>query len=82
MRGESVVIAEVAHCLGCGLAELGTAVTDIDAPEPGPAIDQLSPPPVLDPDPGAAGDDRRPVFQMIGDRGCGMDQALPIHFFE
>src|SRR5262249_22615063 len=82
MRRESVVIAEVAHRLGRRVAELGSAIADIDAPQAGAAVDQLPSALVPDPDAGTARDDRRTVLQMVGDRRCRMDQALAIHLFE
>src|SRR5881227_3454518 len=67
---------ELIDC-GAGLwwVNIGYGRADIDAPQPGAAIDQLPPVPVLDPDPGAAGDDRRAVLKVIGDRRRRMDQA-------
>src|ERR1700730_1482611 len=82
MRCEGVVVAEIAHRLRRGLAELGAPIADIDAPQPGAAIDQLPPVPVPQPDPGAPSDDRRAVLQVICDRCRRVDQALPIHFLE
>src|SRR5215470_5563429 len=77
VRGKGVIIAEIAHSLRGGFAELGAAIPDIDAPQAGAAIDQVPPVPVPDPNPGAAGDDRRTVLQVIGYRGRRMQQALP-----
>src|SRR5438445_11100864 len=82
VRAEGMVIAEVAHRLRRRFAEFGAAETDVDAPQSGAAIDQLPTVPILDPDPGTPGDYRRAVFEVIGDRGCRVDQALPIHFLE
>ena len=69
VRREGVVIAEIAHRLGRGFAELGAPVTDVDAPQAGPAIDQFPAAMVLDPHAGAIGNDGRPVLQVIRDRG-------------
>src|SRR6516164_3704094 len=77
-----MIIAQIAHRLGRRFAELGAAIADVDAPQPGAAIDQIPTPPVLYPDPGASGNDRRAVLQVIGDRGRRMEQALPVHLFE
>jgi hypothetical protein len=78
VRTEGMVIAQVPHRLRRRFAKLGAAVADIDAPQPGAAIDQ----PVPDPHPGAPGNYRRAVLEVIGDRGRRVDQALPIHFLE
>jgi len=48
------------------IAELGAAEADVDAPQPGAAIDQLPALPVPYPDPGAPGNDRRAEFEVIG----------------
>jgi hypothetical protein len=82
VRAEGMVIAQVPHRLRRRFAKLGAAVADIDAPQPGAAIDQFPAVPVLDPDPGAPGNYRRAVLEVIGDRGRRVDQALPIHFLE
>src|ERR1700730_8796985 len=74
VRRKSMVITEIAHRLGCRLAEFSAAVADIDAPQPGAAVDQLPPLTVLDPDPRTPGNDRRAVLEVIGDRGRGVDQ--------
>ena len=79
---KGVVVAEIGHRLRRRLTQFGAAIADIDAPQPGAAIDQIVPAAVLEPHPRAAGDDRRPVFQMIGDRGRRMEQALPVHLLE
>src|SRR6516162_11749949 len=54
VRGEGVIIAEIAHRLSCGFSELAAAVADIDAPQAGAAIDELPAVAVLDPNPGAS----------------------------
>ena len=79
---EGVVIAEIGHRPRRRLTQFGPAIADIDAPQPGAAVDQVMPAAVLEPHPGPAGDDRRPVLQMLGDRGRRMEQALPVHLFE
>src|SRR5580693_7416132 len=82
VRAEGMVIAQVPHRLRRRLAKLGAAVADVDAPQPGAAIDQFPAVPVPDPDPGATSNYRRAVLEVIGDRGRRVDQALPIHFLE
>ncbi len=82
IRRKGVVVAEIGHRLRRRRTQFGAAIADIDAPQPGAAIDQIVPAAVLEPHPRAAGDDRRPVFQMIGDRRRGVEQALPVHLLE
>src|SRR6202008_2618143 len=82
VRAEGMVIAQVPHCLRRRLAKLGAAVANVDAPQPGAAINQLAALTVRDPDPGATSNYRRAVLEVIGDRGRRVDQALPIHFLE
>ena len=77
-----MVVAKLGHRLGRRLTQFGAAVADIDAPQTGAAVDEVAPFAVLDPNPRAAGDDRRAVLQMVGDRGRRMEDALPVHLFE
>src|SRR6516162_1374286 len=62
VRGEGVIIAEIAHRLRRGFAELGAPIADIDAPQPSAAIDEIAALPVLDPDPGPPGNYGRAIL--------------------
>ena len=81
-RAEDVVIVEVLDRLLRRFGDLGPAITDVDAPETGAAVDQLAPLVVLDAHTPAALDDQRPVAHVGGDRGERMEQALPVHLLE
>jgi len=79
---EQMVVAEIGHRLGRRLAQFGAAIADVDAPQPGAAVDQLAALAVAHPHARGTGDDRRAVLQMVGDRGRGMEDALPVHLLK
>src|ERR1700686_4234593 len=81
-RPEKMIVAEVLHCLGRGLRELSPAVADVDAPEAGAEVDEIAALLVPDARAAAIGDDKRPVLEVVGDRGRGVEQALLVHLLE
>ena len=81
-RAEQVVVAQLLDRLPRRLSDLGPAVADVDAPEPGAAVDVLPAAAIHDPHPPALAHDQRPDLEVLGDRGVGMEQALPVHLLE
>ena len=79
---EDVVIGEVLDGLLGRIGHLGPAVSDVDAPESGAAIDNVFALLVLDAHAATVGKYHRPLLEVIGDRGVGVEQALAVDVLE
>src|SRR5579862_4875305 len=77
-----MVVAEVLHCLRRSLGELGAAVANVDTPKAGAEVDEIAALLVPDTSAAAVGYDKRPVLEVVRDRGRGVDQALLVHLLE